>query len=65
MSIPMSLVYTIRRNEVVVEDKTFTKSRCKFKGRKLFSKSGWVAYSMFYVDDVKYELSAQFKVLLK
>jgi len=60
----MTLTYTIRRNGVTVEDKTFTKSRGNYRKHKLFSRSGWVGYCMFYVGDVKYELHANFKSVL-
>ena len=61
----MSLTYTIKKDGVVVGQKTFTKSRCKYKNKKLFSKSGWAGYCMFYIDKVKYELSGNFQLNLK
>lgn len=64
MNHPMNLTYTIRQNGVAVEDKTFTKSRCNYKKHKLFSRAGWVAYCMFHIGNVKYELHANFKSVL-
>lgn len=61
----MSLTYTIKKDGVFVEHKTFTKSRRKYKKHQLFSRSGWVGYCMFYVGTVKYELHANFSLVLK